>query len=80
MALGAKAISEAAISDSGDVLGSLAVTLGALTLAGTGTVEVRGSLAVTLGAVTLVGTGTVVAGGRPQEGMRLGPWPMNLGG
>ena len=81
MALGANAISEVAISDAGDVLGSLAVTLGAVVVVGTGTVEVQGALAVTLGALTVVGTGTVVTtSGRPHGGMRMGAHPMNLGG
>lgn len=36
-----------------------AITLGAATLAGTGTVAIAGAAAITLGAVTVVGTGTV---------------------
>ena len=39
--------------------GTLAVTLGALTLSATGTVEVQGTLTTTLGALTLSATGTV---------------------
>jgi len=48
---------------SGDISGSLASTLGALTVAGTGTVAISGSLAITLDALTVTATGTAAISG-----------------